>query len=419
MRFVDCQGLAGAWTLGTVQAGFELAHRASLPGGFGDEAIDANRKLVGDGWTQEVGLPGDGWTPQEDVAYLCGTPPCSGFSLLNSAKGENSRGPGSTINNCMKELIAYASTCRGTDGKQGPEVVAFESVQQAYSQGRELMLWLRDDLAQRTGQPYAITHVLMSGASIGAAQFRHRYYPVFHRIPFGVDPPQASDLPDGHVTTYSDAIGDLVGGELTWDRQAYPHAASSAFQRRARLHARGFDAHVTLDHGRTVGVLREVWEAGWDCGETLPEALIRNGLRPPALERSWTEDLGNGKPGYKGWSWPIKIRPDRCGYVLTGGGIHGFVHFAEPRLLTVRECSRLMGYPDTWHWPTGSPNQASMWIGKCCPVNSGRWISTWVKRALKSNPGEAGAEHSTGEYYFNCTNDYKRWPGGAVPKRSE
>ena len=84
--FVDCQGLAGAWSLGTAKAGFTLKHRATLPGGFGDIVMEDNRhKFKGlDGyWTGEVGTPSDGWTPQMDVSFLCGTPPCSGFSLPN------------------------------------------------------------------------------------------------------------------------------------------------------------------------------------------------------------------------------------------------------------------------------------------------------------------------------------------------
>lgn len=84
MRFVDCQGLGGAWTLGTIQTGkFELAHRVSMTGGFGDKTVDMNRLLLGGGdWQQETG-PRDEWTPQSDVAYLCGTPPCSlpGFQI--------------------------------------------------------------------------------------------------------------------------------------------------------------------------------------------------------------------------------------------------------------------------------------------------------------------------------------------------
>src|SRR4249920_2848051 len=124
--FVDCQGLAGAWTLGTVQAGFDLISRATLArtpvkDGFGDVVIDANRALVGDGWEQQLGGNLDEWEPLGEaygtrpVAYVCGTPPCSGFSLLNNsaaaarkagkAAPATARGADSSINDCMKALV--------------------------------------------------------------------------------------------------------------------------------------------------------------------------------------------------------------------------------------------------------------------------------------------------------------------------
>lgn len=425
--FVDVQGLAGAWTLGTVQAGFELTHRVSLPGGFGDEAIDANRHLVGDGWAQETGDPVEAWTPQENVAYICGTPPCSGFSLLNSAKGSNARGPESSINECMKELVKYAGQCIGSDGRRGPQVVSFESVQGAYTQGRGLMQYLREQLEAATCERYGLYHVLMSGSSVGNAQMRHRFYVVFSRIPFGVDRPA-----ERKVVTYGDAIADLIGGDLQWEPQPYRTRAEgpvtsidgtnyevliSEYANNLRSDSGTFDAHVTIDHGRSASIISEVWDV-WEPGQSMPEALLAAGLRPPSLEKSFVENFeGSGKPGYKGWSWPVKVRPDRPGYVLTGGGIHGFVHWAEPRLLTARECSRLMGYPDTWTWPTGSVNQASAWIGKCCPVTSGRWISSFVRRALDGDPASSLEQIGPREYYYNCTLDYKKWPGGTVPKR--
>lgn len=410
--FVDCQGLAGAWSLGTAQAGFDLQHRASLPGGFGDIVMEENRSKfrgLNTEWQQEVGTPGDGWTPQVGVSYLCGTPPCSGFSLMNVAKGDNARGPGSNINNCMKELVAYAGSCTGADGKPGPEVVAFESVQGAYSQGRPLMVELLHRLNAATRDEYVLTHVLMSGGSIGAAQMRHRYFPVWHRIPFGVDPPQPRK-----VSTYEMAIGDLIGSRIQWEDQAYKRKARFDLQAQLRSDSNRFDSHIGVDHGRMYTVLTRYWE-DMEIGENLPQSLERRKIRPPEFEGSWNEK----EQRYNGWNWPIKIRPDRLGYVLTGGAIHGCIHWAEPRMLTVRECSRLMGYPDEWSWPTGNTNQASMWIGKCCPVQSGKWISGWVLEALKGHPGTPGSRIGDKEFHFNCTNDYKKWPGGNVPKRIE
>jgi hypothetical protein len=70
-----------------------------------------------------------------------------------------------------------------------------------------------------------------------------------------------------------------------------------------------------------------------------------------------------------------------------------------------------MGYPDSWSFKAANGiNQASNWIGKCCPVTSGRWISTWVHRALEGSPGAPLEAIGDDEFIHNSTLDYKRWP---------
>lgn len=413
-RFVDCQGLAGAWTVGTARTGrFELVGRTSLPGGFGDDAIGINRHLVGDGWEQQVGDQAT-WEPYDGVHYLCGTPPCSGFSMMNISKGSNARGPDSPINSCMKDLVRYASRCTGSDGKPGPEVVSFESVQGAFNQGRSLMQTLRRDLSKRTGQEYHLTHVKMSGSSVGAAQYRHRYYPVFHRVPFSPARPEPK-----HVATYGDAIGDLEGLK--------PHAYEQKIRRKPsdwlvdnnlRRDDNVVDWHVPWsagDENRAMKLFREV-EPYWAPGTGMTEVL-RNWPedRPPpkTIIENYPYDESNFRDP-RGWHWPRRLDPGKPGYVLTGAGGSAFVHWSEPRYLTIREASRLMGYPDDWKWPDGEKlDIINSWIGKCCPVQSGQWLSEQVADALDdptlehADPGE-GIGYA--ETLFDCTLDYRRWP---------
>lgn len=424
--FVDCEGLAGAWTLGTVQTGeFELVARKSLSpspekAGFGDDAIDANRHLVGYDWEQETGTLDD-WTPAQGVGYVCGTPPCSGFSVLNTSKGSNTRGVDSKINSCMADLVGFAAKSTGLDGGKGPEVVAFESVQQAFSAGRPLMQELRSMLEARTGQRYTLTHVKMSGASVGNAQMRHRYYPVFHRIPFRVEMPEKR-----HVNTYGDAIGDLVGAELKRELQDYPFSYDAPSDYAKSLRGAGVTEHIGVTTPRLLKLI-ELLIDYWEPGEPMQKAMLR-----------WSKDHGNRKPEYiresawlgvdaqygpvKGWSWPYRVRPDQAGRVLTGGALVSFVHWQEPRLLTARECSRLMGYPDDWTWaPARAPMTMSLWIGKCCPVNSGKWISGWVAEAIRAEHSVGGnlayegpsngdvQQIGDGEYLHDSTNAYKPW----------
>lgn len=427
--FIDCQGLAGAWTLGTVQTGdFELIHRTSLPGGFGDDSVSANRPLLtGDTeFAMEEGQQHE-WSGGHTVGYLCGTPPCSGFSLLNTSKKANARGVESAINSCMRDLVKYAARNHGLDGEYGPEIVSFESVQQAYSMGRPLMQALRVQLERDTGQQYALTHVKVSGSAIGSAQMRHRYYPVFHRIPFRVENPERK-----RVVTYRDAIGDLSGAKRIREEQPYPagNGYISDFALDKRRDDGVFGDNLGVDDERKLNLLLRELAPYWLPGESIHPALRRFGRKPEAMRESgW---LGIDVPGdpmtakvhAKGWSWPYRIHPDQPGRVITGGGIMSFIHWDEMRLLTVREIARLMGYPDDWSWSfIKSAMHGSLLIGKCCPVQSGKWISTWVARAIheayadgtnslyefESNGDVVALEDGESEYLHDHTNIYKPW----------
>jgi site-specific DNA-cytosine methylase len=402
--FADCQGLAGAWTLGTVMTGrFDLVHRCSQPGGFGDIVMDNNRELIPGDWEMED-PPGNEWEPQQ-VAYVCGTPPCSGFSLMNASKGANKRGPDSPINSCMVDLAEYGARCTGSDGKPGAEVIAFESVQQAFTTGQELMQTLRSRIEKTSGQQYDLTHVMMSGASIGASQYRHRYYFVAHRIPFGADHPEPR-----RVATYADAIDDLRGLKLQWEDQPYQEMPTDWAAPLHRVDGM-VDAHISKDveGARIVDLLGEVVDR-WSPGENMSDVIAELDEPPPTLIEKFPYTRKDWKE-LRGWSWPSRIRPDKPGYVVAGGSADSFVHYSEPRFLTVRELSRLMGYPDDWRWPDGlNVGTAGALIGKCCPRNSGQWLSDWVARALDGEPGEQGEQIGDREYLHNSSLDYRRWP---------
>lgn len=405
-RAVDCQGLAGHWTLGTVETEkFDVVGRATLPGGFGDDAFYENAELLGTEGVEVQEAPEREWEPYDGVGYVHGTPPCSGFSLMNVSKGENSRGPDSPINSCMRDLAKFGGRCTGEDGAPGAEIVAFESVQQAYTTGRDLMLRLRSELERSSGQSYDLTHVMMSGATVGAAQLRHRYFWVAHRVPFGIDAPEPRK-----VVTYEEAIGDLQKLSIKWGEQAIRRKPSEWAARKRREDGR-VDAHVTIDEdtARLGALLREI-EQDWLPGENMKEAILKQDSPPPTLLQRFAYDESNWRDP-RGWQWPTRIRPDRPGYVVAGSGASKFVHWSETRFLTIRELSRLMGLPDAWRWPEGiSVGNASKYVGKCAPVENGRWISGWVGRALDGKPGAPCKKIGDREYEFNCSLDYRRWP---------
>lgn len=395
MEFVDCQNLAGSFSLAAVNAGFRMKHRVAEPGGFGNESVEANRHLLPGSWVTETS-PADEWTPQGGVGLLCATPPCSGFSLLNQSKGAKARGADSAINSCMRDVVDYASRCRGSDGQRGPEIVTFESVQGAYKQGRSLMQELRAVLEQKTNQSYDLVHVLHSGASVGAAQLRRRYFFVAARVPFGIESPNPQ-----RVATYQDAIGDLQGLKLQWEAQQLRYEPSWWSGAKRNYDDECADSHVVHEnaHVRRAHALA----SNWAPGEGMKEAARRWDVPP----EPWTPEAWAKLPKWL-FGDPRRVRPDRAGYVITGSGGADFVHWAEDRVLTVRECLRLMGFPDSWTATSAKhAGQAYVWSGKQMPCESATWLCNWARRALEGVPGAwFGDEIGARERVVDCTNDF-------------
>lgn len=417
MRAVDCQGLAGGFTLGTVRAGFDLVSKLELPGGFGMANCEANRHLLGEQWVAQEG-PWEEWEPYNDVPYVFGNPPCSGFSLLNTAASykkknpelqvRNHRGWDSPINDCMWAMVHYASR---VNCGHGPLIFAMESVQQAYKKGRILMQMLRDRLEENTGERYDLHHVLMSGASVGAAQWRRRYFLVLSQIPFAVEHPEPSE-----PVTYRESIHDLQGLRWdTWDEQEYASLPDTMFQYNHRRADGKVGDHFSPGRNGTKHTTQvyELLESGlWAQGDAMVDALKKFYERHGYMPNGFDEERVLRKEWHLGFHQPRRVPWNKPGYVITGSGGYDFIHPTENRFFTVRECARLQGYPDDWTWSGAtSERQAYAWIGKGVPVESGEWLSTQVRRAIDQEwinlrieaPNEIGER----EYLWDKTNAYK------------
>ncbi|MGH9200354.1 MAG: DNA cytosine methyltransferase, partial [Vicinamibacterales bacterium] len=348
MRVIDCQGLAGSFTLGCVVAGFELVGVRALPGGFGVDNLETNRDVLGNGWEVQIG-PEEEWEPAR-VELVAGNPPCSGFSGLNTSKGAMTRGPDSKINDCMWSFAKYAARCQ-------PQVAVFESVQAAGKDrvrgGRQLMRDMWNYVCDQSGVRYGLTHLFMSGAAVGAAQMRHRYFWVLSAVPFGVELPELQ-----FIATYAHAIGDLVGLDNQWESQELAVVGGSWLV--GAQHAHGIpklntdatvDAHVWPTE-QAAALRYQVLYPHWRPGETLKEAAQRYQKRYGRAPRGWPEKNWRNIIAPDHWSINgiVRVRWDRPGYVITGAGGWSFVHPEENRLLSLRECARLMGFPDEWTW---------------------------------------------------------------------
>jgi site-specific DNA-cytosine methylase len=378
-----------------VQAGWNLVYKVEMAGGFGLANCLANRHLLGDQWDYQVG-DYDTWETRS-VGAVIGNPPCSGFSLLSH---RDFRGVNSKINACMHAFANYVSRVQ-------PQIAAFESVQQAYTGGLELMRQLRTKVEENTGQKWTLHHVLHNAAGVGGAAIRKRYFWVVSRVPFGIDEPHVKQVP-----VLRDVIGDLQGLALTWEPQ--PYRRSPSWWAKSLRSKTGFvDCHIGRHgstHARRVNELME--RCRWAQGEIISTVARRYFEADGALPDSWERIVDKlvQKDWQMGFHQVTRWRNDRVARVITGSALDQVIHPTEDRLLTHREVARIQGFPDDWTIRTTRDRTRlhPTW-GKGIPVQCGRWLGEWMKRSLEGNPGEHRGEPGSerDEYVINFTNSHR------------
>lgn len=395
-RALDCQGFAGGFTLGMVQAGFELVGKREMRGGFGVANCAANRSLLGYDWKAEAVDPAHWSVVDADVVF--GNPPCSGFSVMSA---KDFRGADSKINECMWAFVEYAARVR-------PQVAIFESVQNAFTSaaGHGLMRRLHADLEARTGDRYTLTHVRHNAIAVGGAAIRRRYFWLASRIPFGVEKSTLAAHP-----RLNDVIGDLANLASTW--QAQPYRSPSSWWSEPRRSTNGsVDGHVGLSNPLTKRMADLMAGVEWSPGMAIGAVAQRYWDTYGRLPESWkdTEEKIVKNEFFMGFTTPVRWHGDRYGRVVTGGGLHNIVHPFLDRTVTHREVARILGFPDDWRiLPLRGVSGLNMTWGKGISVDCGRWIGQWIHAALDGNPGKyVGTQIGQNEFDIDLTNDYPK-----------
>lgn len=373
--YVGNQTFAGGFDVGMVQGGFKLVHRAEMTGGFGLANCLANKHVLGYDWTHEA-CPPEQWTPvKADV--VVGNPPCSAWSVMSS---KDFRGAESKILGCTWAFVEYALRC-------DPQVIIFESVQQAYTKedGIQLMRHLRTHAEEKTGDRWDLYHVLHNAYSVGGPAQRRRYFWVISRLPFGIEPPRPRRVP-----VLNDVIGDLASLGRSWHPQAY-RAPAHPWAEHLRSPSGTVDGHIHRDNPLTRRIRDLLDGVGWRAGESISEVCRRHHERFGRLPVSFaaTESKIVSKNFMMGFTTPVRWNGEAAARVITGGSLQMVIHPWLPRTITHREAARVLGFPDDWKiLPLRGVSGLDMTWGKGISVACGRWIATWVRRALDGSPGD-------------------------------
>lgn len=410
---VDCQGFAGGFTLGMVQAGFRLVGKREMKGGFGVANCEANRHLLGDDWETEACDPSEWTIPSSNPLVVFGNPPCSGFSVMSS---KEFRGADSKINHCMWAFTEYAAQVR-------PVIAVFESVQLACKEGegRELMKALRARLEELTGLSYFLYHVKHNAYSIGGSAMRKRYFWLVSQVPFGVEDPGITRYP-----TLNEVIGDLRNLPTQWERQPYDDTEVSWWATSRRndglngVETQTVDGHIGTHSPLHDRIYELIQWSGMRPREAIQNALRRcyeeNGELPPAWKHNEAKFVANDF--FHGFTAPCRWDGEYPTRVITGAALGTVVHPTLDRTITHREAARILGFPDDWliHPLKGVGGLNLTW-GKGITVDCGRWIGEWIKNALDGNPGSyVGEPVGERENVIDCTNTWQT--GGKIVTKS-
>jgi site-specific DNA-cytosine methylase len=375
--FIDCNGLAGFMSLGFVQAGMEMSSRTGTLN-FGNPVAEVNRHHLGNKWSSFFSDDPSEW-PVKKADVVVGCPPCSGWSVWS---GPANRGPDSAAHEHTRAFMKYA-------GRVAPKIIVFECVQQAYTQGRDVMNKYRLMVEEISGKKYDLYHVKQNNLQLGGFSYRPRYFWVAVRkgMKFGAQVTEPTEFPK-----IMDIIGDLAKLPQQWEAQPYIEKHSK-FTKTLRSQNGKVNGHIgknTIHAQRIQEVFDLIGNDGWpgngDLGGAIKLAVEKNGGKFP---QRWVDISARViRKEYKlGFSQPYRWKEDHWCNVLTGSALDHVVHPTEPRLLTHRECARMQGLPDDWDIE-GAKDYSSMqavW-GKAVPVHAAKWLGDAVVASLSGEP---------------------------------
>lgn len=397
-EFVSFDGFAGGGELGLIQSGMKLKHRAGdLDLGY--VIPETNRQMFGWEWDSFFKKKGSYHRSEvKSARMLYSNCACSAWSTLSR---KDLRGSDANSLKSTTMMYEYASLM-----SPAPEIIALESVQQAFSSGREYYQAQRDLLEERTGHKYDLLWLKQSNASLGGSSVRKRVFIVMSRIPFGVEYAQPA-----RVARFGDCIRDLEGMELTTAKQPYrrPPTWWSA-PRRASHHVDGHynDPKTNQKFSKLMNMALDMGKP-WEIGETMDKVCERVYKHYGELPDGWNLAQLQRKDFNLGLNQTMMWDPNALGRVVTGSGYLMSVHYKEPRLLTLRETFRLQGWPDTVNlWHARNYKKLGACPGKGVPVDAGRWLGDWSVKVLDGEPGTVYGELiGDNERMVDFTNSYK------------
>lgn len=279
-------------------------------------------------------------TTQGDLDLLTGGPPCQGFSAIGHRRSylvDRASIPSNHLFQDMAQVICRLS----------PKIFLFENVKGLLSAkwtpaGRAGEIW--DDVLNTFGEipGYSVSYALVHARDYGVPQNRPRVILIGLRDDIGFRPNpnlRASGLlpePLGRAPGIVELLGDLVDPSYSPGMRVtsrYPRSATTAVQKDVRqdpetgkIYRKGDLVSEQIYSVHRPDIVKKFQYMIDNSGE-IPLALRTSKFAQRLLPREW---------GPSGPTITATSLPD------------DYVHFIQPRILTVREWARLQMFPD-WY----------------------------------------------------------------------
>jgi site-specific DNA-cytosine methylase len=343
-KAVGIHVFAGGFTRG-VQEVFDVAHQLETHG-FGLESASAMCGI------ECINDEGALW-PNVEAEFAYGNPRCTGFSTITSGYDSRVHGPWAAATCDIHQFAQY------TAGRY--DIAIWESVQQAYTTGKPLLDYLRDEVYGP--KHYKVAHVFVNAATFGNAQQRKRYFFVAYRDDrnFCVTPPVLA-------SPYKPAVYDVL-----WERRG---VQTNVFEPRSEDYDENSTTKLTEHEQAMIPFLPN----GWDLN-----LFAQYGLEymPEKMQRCWTMRTSNMPFSMHGIC--------RINWMLPSPTLHSsagrFVHPGEDRVLTIGELAAIMGWPCI---PKGKNPVAQLAKGVVPQV--GTWLAQQANDYLDGKWGRPGEE---------------------------
>jgi len=349
--FAGCGGLS----LGLEEAGFDPVLFCEINKDAASTYL-ANRKKVGYFQYSDIsGLTNEKierhlsfWEENgiDDVDLVCGGPPCQGYSGIGHRRTFKLDKQDIPSNHLFKEMVRVIQAIR-------PRMFLFENVR-----GLMVSRWKKDGKKGEIFEEvlktlcsiegYGVRWQLVYAKDYGVPQNRPRLLIVGVRDDVMLLPPAKKDeagnvlmsavvdglLPKGGgcPPDLIDAFGDLVDPDYLSKRvtDRYPSGAKTPFQKEIRAEpggkiARKGDLLQEQEYSQHADRIREKFQHMIDHGGEIPEHMKTKKFAQRVLPARWRD----GGPNITATSLP-----------------EDYVHYCQPRSLTVREWARLQTFPD-------------------------------------------------------------------------